>query len=86
MCFLCDLQAAAIIIDCRLGHGTPRVFVTVPRFIGGIPITLGTLTNQKNSGGPQIRAYPSFDWNANQGNNCDGLTSVFRVAVRTPGF
>lgn len=60
---------------------TPRIFVTVPRFIGGIPITFGTLTNQTGAGGPQIRGYPDYDWNADQGNNCDGFTSVFRVAV-----
>lgn len=62
-------------------QAAPRVFVTVPRFVPGIPITFGTLTNQTGPGGPLISAYPNYTWNANQGNNCDGLTSVFRVAV-----
>lgn len=72
-----------IMIDCisPIGTRTPRVFVTVPRFVGGIPITFGTLTNEKVTGGPLIRAYPNYELNANQGRNCDGLTSVFRVAV-----
>lgn len=60
----------------------PRVFVTIPRFFSGIPITLGTVTNISSSGGPLIRGYPNYTWNANQGSNCNGLTSVFRVAVR----
>lgn len=55
---------------------TPRIFITVPRFSGGVPITLGTVDEQG-----KISAYPDYSWNANPGSNCDSITSVFRVAV-----
>lgn len=64
--------------------GKSRVFVTFPRFKEGIPITIGTLsTTQKSTdGGPLIEPYPTyFPWHSNPGKNCDGITSVFRIAV-----
>ncbi|CAH0719372.1 unnamed protein product, partial [Brenthis ino] len=53
-----------------------RIFVTIPRFDEGRPMTLGTVTDQN-----LITAYPDYTWHDNQGHNCDGLTSVFRVAI-----
>lgn len=47
----------------------------------GIPITFGLLSNARGTGGPLLQPYPNYSWNSNQGRNCDGLTSVFRVAV-----
>lgn len=57
--------------------GHSRVFVTLPRFSPGIPITLG-VTSVPN--GPIVQAYPNYNWNRING-NCDGLISVFRIAV-----
>lgn len=68
-------------IDYRADQGRSRVFVTIPRFTSGIPITLGILSGQHGPGGPIIRAFPDYGWHNNQGNNCDGMTSVFRVAI-----
>ena len=62
--------------------GRSRVFVSVPRFSTGVPITFGTLSGEVEAGGPVIRAYPDYSWHSSHGRNCDGLTSVFRVAVR----
>ncbi|CAH0719371.1 unnamed protein product, partial [Brenthis ino] len=39
-------------------------------------MTLGTVTDENS-----ITAYPDYTWHDNQGHNCDGLTSVFRVAI-----
>ena len=63
--------------------GKSRVFVTFPRFRQGIPFTIGTLSTQKSAdGGSLIEPYPSyFPWHSNPGANCDGITSVFRIAV-----
>lgn len=68
-------------VDYR-SQGTSRVFVTIPRFTTGIPITLGTVSNNRVDGGPLIQAYPEYSWHSSQGRNCDGITSVFRIAVR----
>ncbi|KAJ0177193.1 hypothetical protein K1T71_007202 [Dendrolimus kikuchii] len=53
-----------------------RIFVTIPRFDEGRPITFGTVNDQG-----RIVGYPDYSWHDNQGYNCDGLTSVFRVAI-----
>ncbi|KAJ8728125.1 hypothetical protein PYW08_016510 [Mythimna loreyi] len=60
----------------RQGREGSRIFVTIPRFDEGRPITLGTVDEQGN-----ILAYPDYSWHDNQGHNCLGLTSVFRVAI-----
>lgn len=39
-------------------------------------MTLGTVEDDG-----LIRGYPDYSWHDNQGSNCDGMTSVFRVAV-----
>lgn len=58
-----------------------KVFVTIPRVVDGVPITFGTLTDRTISGERLIRAYPEYSWHENQGKNCEGITSVYRVAV-----
>lgn len=60
----------------RQGPEKSRIFVTIPRFDEGRPITLGTVNDQG-----LIVAYPDYNWHDNQGHNCDGMTSVFRVAI-----
>lgn len=59
-----------------LGPYNSRIFVTIPRFDEGRPMTLGIVDGQG-----RIQAYPDYSWHDNQGQNCDGITSVFRVAV-----
>ncbi|CAG9094829.1 unnamed protein product [Plutella xylostella] len=61
----------------RGGGQMSRIFITIPRFDEGRPMTLGTVDERG-----QVSAYPDYQWNNNQGQNCDGLTSVFRVAVK----
>uniref|UniRef100_A0A1E1W8A9 Bee-milk protein n=2 Tax=Pectinophora gossypiella TaxID=13191 RepID=A0A1E1W8A9_PECGO len=56
--------------------GGRTVFITVPRFDTGRPITLGTVDSQG-----RINAYPNYAWHDNQGSNCDGFTSVWRTAI-----
>nr|XP_021189334.2 protein yellow isoform X1 [Helicoverpa armigera] len=60
----------------RQGPYASRIFVTIPRFDEGRPMTLGTVDDQG-----KINAYPDYSWHDNQGYNCGGLTSVFRVAI-----
>jgi Major royal jelly protein len=54
-----------------------RIFVTLPRFSDGVPVTLGYI--QGNS--LQVEPYPSYNWHSSNGQNCDGMTSVLRVAI-----
>lgn len=58
-----------------------KVFVTLPRFMTGTPITLGTVSGNRGSGGPQIQAYPNYASQSSHGQDCDGITSVFRVKI-----
>ncbi|XP_063380726.1 protein yellow-like [Cydia fagiglandana] len=60
----------------RRGNLQSRIFVTVPRFDEGRPMTLGTVDENA-----RIYPYPDYTWHDNQGHNCDGMTSVFRVAI-----
>lgn len=77
------VSGAGVPIDVEVdyrGRGQSKIFVTVPRFQPGVPITLGTLGPVRN-GGPVITAYPDYSWQSSHGKNCDGITSVFRVAT-----
>ncbi|XP_070509323.1 dopaminechrome tautomerase-like isoform X2 [Chironomus tepperi] len=56
---------------------TTRVFITMPRFTTGVPASLGYT---KSSSTYSIIPYPSYDWHSSHGKNCEGITSVFRVA------
>ncbi|KAJ2946024.1 hypothetical protein O0L34_g4944 [Tuta absoluta] len=60
----------------RQGRYPSRIFITIPRFDEGRPVTLGTVDDQG-----RITGYPDYSWHDNQGQNCDGLTSVFRTAI-----
>lgn len=64
-----------------LPNGQLRLFTTIPRFVSGIPYTLATVSEQQGSNGPLLQPYPSMEWHNNNGDNCDKITSVFRVAV-----
>ncbi|XP_058462814.1 major royal jelly protein 1-like isoform X2 [Malaya genurostris] len=59
-----------------------RIFVTVPRFIEGIPVTLGTISSQQGVSGPLIEPYPNAAIQSNPENRrCDGIVSVFRTTI-----
>lgn len=59
-----------------------QVFITIPRFTEGIPVTLGTVTTKKYNGNPVIKPYPEWNWHR-RSDEChkDRIVSVFRVKV-----
>ncbi|XP_062547215.1 major royal jelly protein 1-like [Armigeres subalbatus] len=59
-----------------------RVFITVPRFIEGIPATLGTISQQQGASGPLIEPYPNAAIQATpEDGRCQGIVSVFRTTI-----
>jgi len=48
----------------------------MPRFMTGVPASLG----YSKSSSSLIEPYPSYDWHSSNGRDCDGITSVYRVA------
>lgn len=58
-----------------------KIFVTIPRFSSGRPFTLATINIQPGSNSQPLKPYPDYSWHVNQGENCGGMTSVFRIAV-----
>ncbi|CAH1116312.1 unnamed protein product [Phaedon cochleariae] len=59
-----------------------KVFVSIPRFQSGVPVTLGFVTNRQFNGNPIIAPYPSWDWHKNpQKCRRDRIVSVYRVMV-----
>ncbi|ENN70589.1 hypothetical protein YQE_12764, partial [Dendroctonus ponderosae] len=59
-----------------------QVFVTIPKFVEGIPATLGTVTNRTYEGNPLIKPYPDWQWHRNpEGCHTDRIVSVFRVKI-----
>lgn len=56
-----------------------KVFVTVPRFSEGIPASLGYIKAPSND--LLIQPYPDYSWHSSHGSDCNGLTSIVRVAV-----
>lgn len=63
--------------DC-LSTGKKRIFISMPRFIPGVPVTLGTITPESKD---YIKPYPDYSWHSSHGLNCDAMTSVFRVVI-----
>lgn len=56
-----------------------RIFVTIPRFEEkGIPFTLGYVRSPGID--KTIKPYPDYSWHSAPGLNCNGITSVLRVA------
>lgn len=68
-------------VNYRTGRAS-RIFVTIPRFTTGIPVTFGIVSGTNSNLGPVVEPYPDYSWHSSQGQNCNGMTSVFRVAVR----
>lgn len=73
-----DGRSIPIDVDLDYKKDTPsRVFVTIPRFSDGVPVTLGYISSDPK----KLQPYPDYSWHESYGNDCDGITSVFRVAV-----
>lgn len=67
-------------VDVYNGERQSTVFVTIPRFQDGVPLTLGYVTDQVSAdGNPIIAPYP--DWKYNVIGGCDGITSVYRIQI-----
>ncbi|XP_015596270.1 major royal jelly protein 1 [Cephus cinctus] len=58
---------------------TGRVFVTSPQWLDGVPIVLSTVTTANGPGGPLLAPYPDWTWHKSY--DCDGLVSVYRIAI-----
>lgn len=56
-----------------------RIFVTIPRFSEGVPVTLGYVKSPTTD--LQITPYPDYSWHSSNGGNCNSMTSVLRVAI-----
>ncbi|NP_001154980.1 major royal jelly protein-like 4 precursor [Nasonia vitripennis] len=56
-----------------------RTFVTVIRD-AGVPASVHTVSDMEGPSGPLLRPYPDWSWYENTG-NCNGITSVYRVAI-----
>ncbi|XP_063697949.1 protein yellow-like [Culicoides brevitarsis] len=78
------MKGASTPLDIDLDYsdtGRSRLFVTIPRFGEGVPITLGVVSTSFATNESVLHAYPSYAWQESHGANCDGITSVFRVAI-----
>ncbi|XP_076650074.1 major royal jelly protein 9-like [Halictus rubicundus] len=57
-----------------------KVFITIPRFQHGVPVTLGYVTDKVSlDGNPIIAPYPN--WRYNSMTNCESIISVYRMQV-----
>ncbi|XP_054257090.1 protein yellow-like [Macrosteles quadrilineatus] len=66
-------------VDTWAEHGRDRkMFVTMPKFKVGAPVTLAMVTDQQRDNVTLLQPYP--DWSWHQG-DCDGINSVFRTHV-----
>ncbi|KAL3274484.1 hypothetical protein HHI36_015867 [Cryptolaemus montrouzieri] len=54
-----------------------KLFITMPKWKGGIPATLAVLPREPKEMSPLLVPYPSWEWHRTE--SCAGLTSVFRV-------
>lgn len=64
-----------------MANGQIRLFTTIPRFVTGIPYTLATVSATQGRNGPLLQPYPNYSWHNANGEDCDRITSAFRVAI-----
>lgn len=57
-----------------------RIFVSLPKWKEGVPITLGVI-GKNELFSPAIKPYPDWSWHL--ADQCQGLTSVFRMDIDT---
>ncbi|XP_067005954.2 protein yellow [Anabrus simplex] len=62
-----------------------RTFITMPRLKPGTPATLATVSSDRSLSPTEPLLAPYPDWSWHRLNECDGLTSVFRIKVDTCG-
>lgn len=73
-----DGRSVPIDVDLDYRSGLPsRVFVTIPRFLDGVPVSLGYISSDP----AKIQPYPNYSWHDSYGSDCNDITSVFRVTV-----
>lgn len=61
-----------------------RVFISLPKWKSGTPVTLATVPVSAASDGnhsPLLNPFPSWSWHGRAEGDCEGLTSVFRMEV-----
>lgn len=76
-----------MVIVFLLANGNTKIFVTIPRFVDGIPGTLNTVSQNEKDGNPLLEPYPSWEWNSNSAQCSDKrLVSVFRTQVKILGI
>uniref|UniRef100_A0A182XIE2 Uncharacterized protein n=1 Tax=Anopheles quadriannulatus TaxID=34691 RepID=A0A182XIE2_ANOQN len=72
-------------LDMDVDYSNParsRLFVTIPRFVEGIPYTLGRVSRVQGPSGPLIEPFPNAAIQARpETNNCQGIVSVFRIKI-----
>ncbi|XP_076761878.1 yellow-e3 [Xylocopa sonorina] len=67
-------------VDVYVEEHKSKVFVSIPRFQDGVPLTLGYVTEQVSvDGNPIIAPYPNWDYNTL--GSCDSITSVYRMQI-----
>ncbi|KAK9680926.1 Major royal jelly protein [Popillia japonica] len=75
-------KPAPVDVDVHYNLQGKRVFVTIPRFLPGVPATLGTVTTSKVTEQPVIKPYPSWKWHRYP-EHCrkDRIISVYRIKI-----
>lgn len=63
-----------------LTGGKKKMFMTIPRFLDGVPASLVTVSHRDNSESPLLAPYPDWSWHTE--GKCSGVTSAFRMQVR----
>ena len=60
-----------------------QVYLTIPRFYPGVPVTLAVVPEKSDSLSPQLQPYPS--WEMQREDNCSALTYVQGFEIDTEG-
>ncbi|KAF5287518.1 hypothetical protein FQA39_LY04146 [Lamprigera yunnana] len=75
-------NARIIDVDVYDNGISPKIIVTTPRFVNGIPAVLSTITNETFGNDPVVAPYPSWEWHQNpELCRMNRLVSVFRIMI-----